>query len=122
MRQVWSRGLIMVIKIRKNINVSAVPVPICDPCWEGYCTGCEGGNCACQWTHTGPDWDELRAEKVHDAIHNGNLISCTKEEYPLIRKELHKIAGTYIDDGDDVRGIIALREVNRLDEKHHFSL
>ena len=49
----------MVIKIRKNINVSAVPVPICDPCWDGYHTGCEGGNCACQWTHTGPDWDEV---------------------------------------------------------------
>ncbi len=117
----------MVIKIRKNINVSAVPVPICDPCWEGYCTDCEGEDsegvsCACQWTHTGPDWDELRAEKVQGAIHNGDPIRCTKEEYPLIRKELHKIAGAYIDDGDAVRGTIALREVKRLDEKHRFSL
>ena len=50
----------MVIKVRKNINVAAVPVPICDPCWDGFCTDCEGGDCACQWTHHGPDWDEVR--------------------------------------------------------------
>ena len=55
-------GARRMIKIRKNVNVAAVPVPICDPCWEGYCTGCEGGNCACQSTHYGPDWDEVRGE------------------------------------------------------------
>jgi len=49
--------------IRYNQNVSGVPVPICDACWEGYCTACEGGNCACQWTHHGEDWDTLRKER-----------------------------------------------------------
>lgn len=48
------------IRIRRNVNVSSIPVPICDACWDGYHTGCEGGNCACQWTHYGPDWDEVR--------------------------------------------------------------
>jgi len=52
------------IQIRRNIQVAAVPVPICDACQEGYCTACEGGNCACQWTHYGPDWDELRKEQA----------------------------------------------------------
>ena len=41
----------MTIKMRLNQNVAAVPVPICDACWEGYHTGCEGKNCNCQWTH-----------------------------------------------------------------------
>ena len=54
------------IKARKNINVSAVPVPICDSCWDGFHTDCEkedseGVYCACQWTHYGPDWDEVRS-------------------------------------------------------------
>jgi len=53
----------MVIKERYVQTVAAVPVPICDPCYEGFCTDCEGGNCACQWTHYGPDWDELDEEK-----------------------------------------------------------
>ena len=52
----------MVIKVRYNQNVAGVPVPICDSCWEGFCTDCEGGNCTCQWTHYGEDWDELNAE------------------------------------------------------------
>ena len=51
------------IKIRYNQNVAAVPVPICDACAEGHCSACEGGNCACQWTHQGEDWDELRKEQ-----------------------------------------------------------
>lgn len=43
------------IRMRRDINVAAVPVPICDACADGYHTGCEGGNCACQWTH---DWKD----------------------------------------------------------------
>ena len=53
------------IKIRYIQTVAAVPVPICDACAEGYCTACEGGECACQWTHKGPDWDALREEQSH---------------------------------------------------------
>ena len=52
------------IRVRHNIQVSAVPVPICDACQEGHCTACEGGNCACQWTHYGEDWDKLRKEQA----------------------------------------------------------
>lgn len=47
------------IKERYFQTVAAVPVPICDSCFEGFCTDCEGGTCACQWTHYGPDWDEV---------------------------------------------------------------
>lgn len=64
------------IKIRYNQHVSGVPVPICDACWEGHCSACEGGNCACQWTHHGPDWDELRRERAEE---NDHLIA-TKED------------------------------------------
>ena len=58
----------MAIKLRFNQNVAQVPVPICDACFEGFHTDCEGGNCACQWTHTGEDWEETtRKEKAkHD--------------------------------------------------------
>lgn len=41
----------MTIKIRYNQNVARVPVPICDACYEGHHSACEGGNCECQWTH-----------------------------------------------------------------------
>ena len=50
------------IRIRYIQTVAAVPVPICDACAEGYCTACEGGNCNCQWTHHGEDWDDLEEE------------------------------------------------------------
>lgn len=61
-------------------------------------------------------------ERVKASIHTGDPIKCTKEEYPLIRKALHQLAGEYIDDGDTVRGSIALWEVRRLDEKHLWKL
>jgi hypothetical protein len=41
--------------VRFNQNVAQVPVPICDPCFEGWHSACEGGNCACVWTH---DFDD----------------------------------------------------------------
>ena len=53
------------IKIRKNINVSSVPVPICDPCWDGFHTACEGGNCNCVWTHYGPGWEHNKPAKEY---------------------------------------------------------
>ena len=52
------------IKERHVQTVAAVPVPICDACYEGYCSACEGGECACQWTHQGESWDELRKERA----------------------------------------------------------
>lgn len=60
------------IKLRYVQNVASVPVPICDPCYKGHCTACEGGNCACQWTHQGPDWDDLRAEQSHGSDKGGS--------------------------------------------------
>ena len=67
-----------------------------------------------------PETPQSILSRVKASVHRGNVIECTKEEYPLIRKALHQLAGEYIDDGDTVRGSIALWEVRRLDEKHMF--
>ena len=92
------------IKMRYNQNVAAVPVPICDACAEGHCTACEGGNCACQWTHQGPDWDELREEQSHESDSKGvvgkirefnpqekNLVE-QNPELQKIQCELHELS------------------------------
>jgi len=50
----------MVIRMRYNQNVAAVKAPICDACWEGRHSACEGGICDCQWTH---DWDSQSSSK-----------------------------------------------------------
>jgi len=46
----------------------------------------------------------------------GNLVECTKEEYPFIRSELQKVAGWMIDNNQGIRVTIALNEVKRLDK------
>jgi len=48
------------IRERMVQTIAQVPVPICDACYAGYCTDCEGGACACQSWHVGEDWDELK--------------------------------------------------------------
>jgi hypothetical protein len=60
-----------------------------------------------------------RTEAI-DAVHNGNLVQCTKEEYPEIRRALQDQAGKWIDGGQGVRAMIALQEVQRLDKLHDF--
>lgn len=49
-------------------------------------------------------------------VYNGKTVSCTKEQYPEIRTALQEAAGRWIDAGQDIRAVIALEEVKRLDE------
>lgn len=52
------------------------------------------------------------------AVYEGKLVECTKEEYESeIRSTLQDCAGRWIDTGQNLRAIIALNEVKRLDEK-----
>ena len=63
--------------------------------------------------------DEFK-ERIKAAIHDGQLVECSKEEYPQVRKLLHSLASQYIDKGDNVRATIALSEIKRLDKKYGF--
>jgi hypothetical protein len=56
------------------------------------------------------------------AVHNGQTVYCTPEEYSAIRDALQDQAGRYIDAGDGVRAGIALQEVQRLDQIHGITL
>ena len=57
-------------------------------------------------------------EKAVNAVYNGNLVDCTTEEWPSVRRALQDQAGKWIDQGQGMRAQIALREVKRMDEKH----
>ena len=55
-------------------------------------------------------------EEIKEAIHQGAPVKF--DSYPdleLVRKILHEIAGEYIDAKDEIRAILALKEVKRLD-------
>jgi hypothetical protein len=61
----------------------------------------------------------------HEAVTKvmlGQLVDCTKEEYPIIRYTLQQHAGRWIDQGQNVYAQIALSEVRRLDHLHKFEL
>lgn len=62
-------------------------------------------------------YKKMTKEEAISAIYNGNLVDCTKEEYPEIRTALQEFAGERIDAGDGIRGQIVLMEVQRLDKK-----
>jgi hypothetical protein len=55
-----------------------------------------------------------------DAIHNGRLVECTKDEYNAgLRTVIQDQAGKWIETGQSLRAIIALEEVKRLDKIHN---
>jgi len=56
-------------------------------------------------------------ERLQNAIHNGDVVKCSKEEYGEVRKMLHNVASKYIDNGEVLRASIALNEIKRLDKK-----
>ena len=57
------------------------------------------------------EWDERVS-----GLYEGNPIKCTAEEYRnSLRSQIQAFAGKMIDDGQDIRAIIALEEVRRLD-------
>lgn len=60
----------------------------------------------------------MTPQEAVSKIYQGNLIDCTKEEYPEIREALQKKAGEMIDGGDGLRAMMMLEEVKRLDKLH----
>lgn len=60
-------------------------------------------------------------QKAVSDVYNGKPVCCTKEEYHTeIRSVLQETAGRWIDAGQDIRAVIALNEVKRLDELYGF--
>lgn len=57
----------------------------------------------------------MTKEEAINAIYNGSLVECTKEEYPEIRNALQDKAGKMVDGGDGLRAMMMLEEVRRLD-------
>ena len=57
----------------------------------------------------------MKIEEAINAIYNGNLIECTREEYPEIRNALQDMAGKMVDSGQGLRAMMMLEEVRRLD-------
>jgi hypothetical protein len=64
----------------------------------------------------------MTAQEIELAVrklgYQGEPITCSQEDYPLVRSELHKQAGKWIDTGQDIRAQLALSEVMRLDKLH----
>jgi hypothetical protein len=56
---------------------------------------------------------DTRIEKL---LFSGELVECSKAEYPKVRSDLQTIAGQMIDKGDTLRGMMCLEEVRRLDK------
>jgi hypothetical protein len=52
-----------------------------------------------------------------NAIHNGKLVQCEKDQWPALRAAVHTKAGFWADHGEGLRASIALSEIKRLDEK-----
>lgn len=64
----------------------------------------------------------MTVKEAIQAVHNGQPVLCTVDEYPEIRRALQDQAGKWIDQNDHVRSHIALSEVHRLDHVHNFQL
>lgn len=60
-------------------------------------------------------------EQAVNAVRNGNVVRCTKEDYPDVRSALLRYAADRIDKGQDFYASIALSEVKRLNSLHDYS-
>jgi hypothetical protein len=56
---------------------------------------------------------DVRIERL---LFNGELVECSKVDYPKVRSDLQTVAGQMIDKGDTLRGMMCLEEVRRLDK------
>lgn len=67
---------------------------------------------------------ELEDKKnyVRNTIMKGNGITCTKEEYLTYRDILQEIAGDNIEEGTNVYSMIALQEIQRLDDQFGYTM
>jgi len=60
----------------------------------------------------------MNSQEAIAAVYQGHMFDCTFEGYKAdVRTALQNQAGKWIDDGDNVRAMIALEEVKRLDIK-----
>jgi len=50
-----------------------------------------------------------------NAVHKGQVVRCSRENYDAVRLGLQEQAAKWIDYGDALRAMIALEEVKRLD-------
>ena len=60
------------------------------------------------------------AREAFAAVYAGNLVVCTRDEWPSVRRALQEQAGRWINQKQDVRAIIALEEVRRLDREFDY--
>lgn len=60
----------------------------------------------------------MTKEEIKQALYNGDLIKCTKEEYSLtVRRYIQECAAFFIDHNVHICAKIALNEVRRLDKR-----
>lgn len=65
---------------------------------------------------------EVKKKYVIDNISKGHGITCNMEEYEVYRTILHEIADENIDNGNDIKSIIALEEIKRLDSQFGYGI
>lgn len=60
----------------------------------------------------------MTLEEAINAVYQGKMVECSKEEYENgVRSGLQEKAAKWIDSGDQMRAIITLEEIKRLDKK-----
>lgn len=68
-----------------------------------------------------PIGDEIERRAVA-AVECGELVTCSSERWPAVRRTLQDQAGKWIDTGQGIKAVIALREVERLDREFDYHL
>jgi hypothetical protein len=56
------------------------------------------------------------------AVEQGSLVRCEPARWPAVRRGLQDQAGRWIDQGQGIKAVIALREVARLDAEFGHTL
>ena len=65
----------------------------------------------------------MTSQEAINTVYQGSLVNCTEQEYHSeIRSAIQDQAGKWIADGDNMRAMIALSVVKRLDEKYPSTL
>lgn len=62
----------------------------------------------------------MNKNQVKQEIITGNVIVCSQDKYPEVRRCLQELAGEWVDNGQAIYSMIALNEVKRLDIKFSF--
>lgn len=64
----------------------------------------------------------MTPQQAIQAIERGNLVTCTAEDYPDVRKAIQDQAAKWIDACDLTHIAIALSEVKRLDREFDYRI